>query len=121
MSGWPKPTAGGPGKSGEGKAGPTKAELASAQSKLYSAQAKYSELRRPPSGADIDEAKADWKKPIFERQNAQREYDKIKWRNDKGMMPESAALYKATVEYERVQAKFNRVNQPSPDPNVPDA
>lgn len=103
------------------QAGPTKAELASAQSKLYSVQSKYSELKAPPTGAEVDEVKAELEKADIDRQNAQREYDKIKWRNDKGMMPESAALYKATVEYERVVAKANRINQPSAQSNVQDA
>lgn len=103
------------------QAGPSKAELAAAQSKLASTQAKYQELQAPPSGAEVDEVKAELEKAEIDRQNAQREYDKIKWRNDKGMTPESAALYKATVEYERVQAKANRINQPSAQSNLQDA
>ena len=103
------------------KAGPTKAEIAAAQSKLYSAQAKYSELKAPPSGSDLDEAKAEMMKADIERQNAQREYDKVKWRNDVGMTPESAALQKATIEYERVLAKYNRVSLPQSQSNLQDA
>ncbi len=103
------------------QAGPSKAEFAAAQSKLASTQAKYQELQAPPGGADVDEVKAELEKADIDRQNAQREYDKIKWRNDKGMTPESAALYKATVEVERVQAKANRLNQPSAQSNLQDA
>ncbi len=103
------------------QAGATADELAAAQSKLGSAQAKYKELLAPPTNADLDEVKAELEKADIDRQNAQREYDKIKWRNDKGMQPESAALQKATVEYERVLAKFNRINQPTAKSSVEDA
>ncbi|RIK38706.1 MAG: hypothetical protein DCC55_20330 [Chloroflexi bacterium] len=95
------------------QAGATAEELAAAQSKLAAARAKYNELQAPPSGAEIDEVKAELEKAEIDRRNAQREYDKVKWRNDIGMTPEAAALHKATVEYERVQAKFNRINQGS--------
>jgi HlyD family secretion protein len=95
------------------QAGATPDELAAARSKLSAAYAKYTEMAAPPSSAEIDEAKAEMEKADITRQEAQRAYDQIKWRNDKGMTPEAAALHKATVEYERALAKFNRANQPN--------
>lgn len=103
------------------QAGPTKEEIAAAQSRLAAAQAKYGELQAPPSSAELDEAKAELEKADISRQAAQRAYDQIKWRNDKGMTTESAELYKATVEYERVQAKFDRINQGAAQSSVQDS
>ncbi len=103
------------------QAGPTQEEIAAAQSRLAAAQAKYSELQAPPSSAELDEAKAELEKADISRQAAQRAYDQIKWRNDKGMTQESAELYKATVEYERVQAKFDRINQGAAQSSVQDS
>lgn len=103
------------------QAGPTQEEIAAAQSRLYAAQAKYTELQAPPSSAELDEVRAELEKAEISRQAAQRAYDQIKWRNDKGMTQESAELYKATVEYERVQAKFDRLNQGSAPSSVQDA
>ncbi len=103
------------------QAGPTQAEIAAAQSRIAAAQAKYSELQAPPSSAELDEVKAELEKAEISRQAAQRAYDQIKWRNDKGMTTESAELYKATVEYERVQAKFDRINQGAAQSSVQDS
>jgi HlyD family secretion protein len=103
------------------QAGATQEEIAAAQSRLYAAQAKYGELQAPPSSAELDEVKAELEKAEIARQAAQRAYDQIKWRNDKGMTTESAELYKATVEYERVQAKFERINQGAAQSSVQDS
>lgn len=103
------------------QAGPTQEEIAAAQSRLAAAQAKYGELQAPPSNAELDEVKAELEKADISRQAAQRAYDQIKWRNDKGMTTESAELYKATVEYERVQAKFDRLNQGAAQSSVQDS
>lgn len=103
------------------QAGPTQAEIAAAQSRIAAAQAKYSELQAPPSSAELDEVRAELEKAEISRQAAQRAYDQIKWRNDKGMTTESAELYKATVEYERVQAKFDRINQGAAQSSVQDS
>jgi HlyD family secretion protein len=103
------------------QAGPTQEEIAAAQSRLAAAQAKYSELQAPPSSSELDEVKAELEKADISRQAAQRAYDQIKWRNDKGMTQESAELYKATVEYERVQAKYDRINQGAAQSSVQDS
>jgi HlyD family secretion protein len=103
------------------QAGAAPEDIAAAQSRLYAAQAKYNELQAPPSSAELDEAKAELEKADISRQAAQRAYDQIKWRNDKGMTSESAELYKATVEYERVQAKFGRINQGAAQSSVQDS
>jgi HlyD family secretion protein len=103
------------------QAGATPAEIAAAEAKVAAAQAKLNGLFAPPSSGEIDEAKADLEKADIARQEAQRAYDKIKWRNDRGMTPEAAALHKATVDYERALGKLNRVNQPSSASSVQEA
>jgi len=96
-------------------------EIAAAQAKIAAAQAKLNGLFGPPNSGEIDEAKADLQKAEIARKEAQREYDKIKWRNDIGMTPESAAMQKATVDYERALGKLNRINQPSSTASVQEA
>jgi len=91
-------------------------ELAAAQAKVAAAQAKLNGLFAPPSSGAIDEAKAE-----IARKEAQRAYDQIKWRNDIGMTPESAALQKATVDFERAQGKLNSLNVPSSAASIQEA
>lgn len=92
------------------QSGASPEELAAAQAKVAAAQAKLNGLYAPPSGGEVDEAKAALEKADIARQEALREYDKIKWRNDIGMTPEAAALHKATVDFEQAQGKFNKLN-----------
>lgn len=96
-------------------------EIAAAQAKVAAAQAKLNGLFGPPNSGEIDEAKAELMKAEIARKEAQREYDKIKWRNDIGMTSESAALQKATVDYERALGRLNRINQPSSAASVQEA
>jgi len=96
-------------------------EISAAQAKVAAVQAKLNGLFAPPNNGEIDEAKAGLQKAEIARQEAQREYDKIKWRNDVGMTPESAALQKATVDYEAALGKLNRINIPSSDASVQEA
>ena len=103
------------------QAGATAEELAAAQSKLAAARAKYSETVAPPSSAAIDEARAAAERADIARKEAQRAYDKVKWRNDVGVTPESAQLQKATIDYEQALAKLNRVNVPSSQSSVQNA
>lgn len=86
-------------------------EIAAAESKLSAAKAKYAELQSGPNSAERDEALAELQKADISRQEAQREYDKVAWKNDIGATPESALLQKATVDFEKAQAKVNRVSQ----------
>lgn len=96
-------------------------EIAAAQAKIAAAQAKLDGLFAPPSNGAIDEAKAELAKAEIARKEAQREYDKIKWRNDIGMTPESAALQKATIDYERALGKLNSLNLPSSNASIQEA
>ncbi|MFN8444464.1 MAG: HlyD family efflux transporter periplasmic adaptor subunit [Caldilineaceae bacterium] len=103
--------------------GATPAELQAAQSRLAAAQVRYQELNGPPSGADVDEVKAELEKAQIAVQTAQRAYDAIggKTRADIGTTAESQRLYEATVELQRVQAKFDRINKGSSQSSLQDA
>lgn len=103
--------------------GASQAELDAAQSRLLAAQARYRELSGPPSGAEIDEVRAELEKAEIAVQTARRAYDAIggSKRADIGTTPESQQLYQATVELERVQAKFNRINTGSSQSTLQDA
>lgn len=103
------------------QAGASPEELSAAQAKVTAAQAKLNGLYAPPSGGEVDEAKAALEKADIARQEAQREYDKIKWRNDIGMTPESAALHKATVDFEQAQGKLAKLSQGPSNANVQEA
>lgn len=95
------------------QSGATAEELAAAESKLNAAHAKYAELQSGAGGSEVEEARAEMEKADIARQEAQRAYDKVAWKNDVGMTPEAAQLHRATVEYEKALAKFNRVSGPS--------
>ncbi len=103
--------------------GASQAELDAAKSKVTAAQVRYRELSGPPSGAEIDEVQAELEKAQIAVQTARRAYDAIggSGRADIGTTPESQRLYEATVELERVQAKYNRVNQGSSQSSLQDA
>ena len=103
------------------QSGASPEELSAAQAKVAAAQAKLNGLFAPPSSSEIDEAKAALEKADIARQEAQRSYDAIKWRNDIGMTQEAAALHKATVDFEQAQGKLGRVNQPASASSVQEA
>ncbi|HRW10299.1 MAG TPA: HlyD family efflux transporter periplasmic adaptor subunit [Caldilineaceae bacterium] len=92
------------------QSGATPEELSAAEAKVAAAQAKLNGLFAPPSGGEVEEARAALEKAEIARQEALREYDKIKWRNDIGMTAEAAALQKATVDVEQAQGKFDKLN-----------
>jgi HlyD family secretion protein len=100
------------------EAGPTAAEREAAQLNLAAAQAKYQELLAPADGAEVNEAKAELYKAEVDVQTAQSAYDQVKWRADLGMLPESATLHKATIDYERALAKYNRLTLPAAQSEV---
>ncbi len=99
-------------------AGPSAEKLAAAQSDLTAAWAKYNDLLAGPSGDKLNQAKATLMKADIDRQEAQRAYDQIAWRNDVGMTEEAARLQKATIEYEHAKAAFGEANQPTAQADI---
>lgn len=109
--------------------------LETAQANLASAQAKVAKLKEPPSdtalaparaqvasaqsaydaavaknthaGDQITVAKAALEKATITLQQAQGAYDSVAWRGDIGMLPQSAALQQATIDYQSALANYN--------------
>ena len=94
-------------------AGATKEELAASQSNNAATWAKYQDLLAGSSSEKINSAKAALRKAEVDLQEAQRNYDAVAWQNDVGMTAEAAALQKATIEYERLQAEFEDASKPT--------
>lgn len=103
------------------RAGPTAEERGSAKSNAVAAWAKYNDLVAPPNPEKITQAKANFLKAEIERQEAQRDYDKIAWLNEAGMMAEAARLQKATIEYERVKAEYEDASKPATQADIQSA
>ncbi len=81
-------------------------DVAAAQAQLASAQAAYQQLL---NGSDQDElaaARAQVEQAQVALSQAQQAYDKVKDRPDVGMLPQSAQLQQATINYETAQAQY---------------
>ncbi len=90
------------------KAGPTAAELDAARASVDSAQAQYDAAKNQLGLQDeqLSIAEADLKRAELNLKDAQAAYDLVGWRNDIGRLPQSGALEKATVDYERALANY---------------
>jgi HlyD family secretion protein len=83
--------------------------LRTAQAGLASAQSAYdAAVTKDAHRADqLIVAKTALDKATIARQSAQADYDRVAWRPDIGMLPESAALQQATIDYESARANYN--------------
>ena len=90
------------------KAGPSAADLAAAEAALESAQALYESAKKKLNLKDeqLSIAEADLKRAELALRDAQAAYDRVAWRPDIGMLPQAAALEKATLDYERALANY---------------
>ncbi len=90
------------------KAGPSAAELDAARASVDSAQAQYDAAKNRLGLQDeqISIAEADLKRAELNLKDAQAAYDLVAWRSDIGQLPQSAALEKATLDYERALANY---------------
>lgn len=128
-------------------AGPRSQEIASAEAALNAAKARYNRLAEASLPGDIAAAeaavngaqaglakvmegvneqqliaaRADLANAEAVRQQAQRAYDRIKWRNDIGATPESAALQQATNNFEAAQARLADLQSPPSQADVASA
>jgi len=75
---------------------------------VQSAQALYDAAKKKLSLKDeqLSVAEADLKRAEFALRDAQAAYDLIAWRPEIGMLPQSGALQRATLDYERAQANY---------------
>ncbi len=90
------------------RAGASEADVAAAQAALDNAQGLYDAAKRRLGLKDqqLSIAEADLKRAELALQDAQGAYDRIAWRPEIGMLPQSAALEKATLDYERALANY---------------
>ena len=101
--------------------GPTKEELAAADSSNAAAWARYQELKDQPTQEALVQAQASLKKAQINVQQAQREYDKIAW------LPEAAAsqaadnLQSATVDLEAAKAAYAQASKPATEAELQSA
>lgn len=83
--------------------------LQTAQANLAGAQSAYDAAvtRNSHSGDQLIVAKTALDKAKIALQTAQTAYDAVAWRSDIGMLPQSAALQQATIDYQSALANFN--------------
>lgn len=83
------------------------AEVVAAQAELGAAQTALQELLNGPKEGDLINARAELANAQAELNQARSAYNVVKWRNDVGALPESAAMQRATNGYEAAQARYN--------------
>lgn len=88
---------------------PSEAAVTAARAQVASAQSAYSAAvaKNAHAGDQIMVAKADLEKATVDLQQAQASYDRVAWRSDIGMLPESHTLQKATIDYQSALSGYN--------------
>lgn len=82
------------------------AEITAARASVASGWAKYNDLQAGPSAAELVKLEANLRKSEIAMQEAQRDYDKVKWAGDAGASAQGAALQDATIDYEAAKADY---------------
>ncbi len=82
-------------------------DLSASQAAIASANANLQKVLEGPSEQQLIAAKADIANAEAALTQAQRAYDRIKWRNDVGATMESANLQTATNNFEAAQARYD--------------
>lgn len=82
-------------------------EIAPYEAALSAAQASYQQVAEGADDADLISAKAAIQNAEAALQQAQNAYNRVSWRTDIGALPESAALQRATNDYEAAQARYD--------------
>ncbi len=93
--------------------GPNTMEVAAARSNLASAWAKYNELQAGPSEAQLTQLSTNMRKMEIALAEARRDYEKVSWRPDVGQTAQSAAMEKATIDYENAKAAYDESTAPA--------
>lgn len=82
-------------------------DLAASQAAVAAANANYQKVTEGATGQQLIAAKADIANAEASLTQAQRAYDRVKWRNDVGATQESANLQIATNNYEAAKARYD--------------
>ncbi len=90
------------------KAGATAADMAAAEAAVESAQSFYQSAKTKLGLRDdqLTLAEADLKKAEIALRDAQGAYDRVAWRPEIGILPQSGALERATIDYQRALANY---------------
>lgn len=83
------------------------ADVTAAQAELNAAQTALQELLNGPRSGELINARAELADAEAELNQARSAYNAVKWRNDLGALPESAAMQRATNGYEAAQARYD--------------
>jgi HlyD family secretion protein len=91
------------------RAGSSEADIASAEAAVASAEASYDSARKKLNlrSDQLTVAEIDLKRAELALRDAQAAYDLVAWRPEIGMLPQSGALQRATLDYQRAQANYN--------------
>lgn len=81
-------------------------DIAAAEASVSASQAALAKVMEGTSEQQLIAARADLANAEATLRQAQRAYDRVKWRNDIGALPESAALQQATNNFEAAQARL---------------
>jgi len=84
-------------------------DLAASQAAIASANANLQKVLEGPSEQELIAAKAEIANAEATLTQAQRAYDRVKWRNDVGATQESANLQTATNNYEAAKARYDNL------------
>lgn len=83
------------------------ADVAAAQAEVGAAATALQELLNGPKAGELINARAALADAEAELNQARSAYNAVKWRNDLGALPESAAMQRATNGYEAAQARYD--------------
>ena len=93
--------------------GPNARELSATRSSAAAAWAKYNDLLAGPSDAKLTQLSTNMRKFEVALNEARRDYEKVAWRPDVGQTPQSAAMEKATIDYENAKAAYDEATAPA--------
>lgn len=93
------------------QAPPSDTDVAAARAKVTSAQSAYEAAvaKNNHLNDQIIVARANLDKATVTLQAKQAAYDRVAWRSDVGMMPQSTELQQATIDYQSALANYNLV------------
>jgi len=90
---------------------PDSKDVAAAKASLAAAQAKYDKWLEGPSEDEIASAKAGVDRAKAQLDLAQAAYDRVKYRPDIAMLPQSLQLQDATISYQQALAQYRLAKQ----------
>jgi HlyD family secretion protein len=93
-------------------------DIAAAQARVVAAQAALKKVLDGPEENDKIVAKAELKRAEVALQEAQANYDPIKYRNDLGALPQAVELQRATIDREKALAAYNQATQDPTDADI---